>query len=94
MRELQGRDPQLVIPKDLQTEAIHLVHEGHQGPDRTLALLREMCWFPNMNSRVREFVDTCRPCQASQPKMTTEPIKQIPYPDRLWQHLHANYKGP
>jgi hypothetical protein len=42
---------------------------------------------------VNEFVDTCKPCQASQPKTTTKPIKQTPYPDGPWQQLHANFKG-
>ena len=47
-----------------------------------------------MNCRVKEFVDTCKPYQASQPKMKTEPIKKTTYPDGQWQHLHTNYKGP
>ena len=47
-----------------------------------------------MGGRVKEFVETCRPCQAAQPRTGTESIKQTPYPKGLWQVLHCDYKGP
>ncbi len=88
------RGEQLLIPEGLQAHAIQLAHEGHLGVDKTLGLLRQSTWFPNMGNMVREFVETCLPCQAAQGGTSTEPIRPTPFPDRPWQHLHADYKGP
>ena len=52
------RGDQLIVPQALQAEVIQLAHEGHQGQDKTLQLLRQSVWFPNMGAEVREFVET------------------------------------
>ena len=41
MQDQEDKEPQLLIPKGLQVGVIHLTHEGHQGPDRMLGLLRQ-----------------------------------------------------
>ena len=38
-------------------------------------------------------METCRPCQAPQPRTGTEPIKQTLYLEGQWQVLHCDYKG-
>ena len=62
VREQADKETQLVIPAGLQAELIHLAHDRHQGPDQTIGLLRQTCWFPDMGDRVKEFMDTCHPC--------------------------------
>ena len=88
------RGEQLIIPGGLQQEVIQLAHEGHQGQDKTLQWLRQSVWFPNMGAAVREFVESCLPCQAAQPRTETEPLKPTEFPEGPWQQLHADYKGP
>ena len=85
---------QLIIPDELQASVVQLAHEGHLGADNTLGLLREHCWFPGMGAMVRECVETCLPCLAAVPGTSQEPMKPTPLPDRPWQHLHADFKGP
>ena len=46
-----------------------------------------------MGRRVKEFVETSRPCQATQRRTGTELIKQTPYPEGPWQVLHCDCKG-
>ena len=88
------RGEQLIVPQALQEEVIQLAHEGHQGQDKTLQLLRQSVWFPNMGAGVREFVESCLPCQAAQARTETEPLKPTEFPAGPWQELHADYKGP
>ena len=88
------RGNQLVIPEELQPIVVQLAHEGHPGFERTLGLLRETTWFPGMSSMVRTFVETCRPCQAAVPGTGQEPLKPTLLPDRPWQMVHADFKGP
>ena len=60
------RGEQLIIPLALQGEVMQLAHEGQQGQDKTLQWMRQSVWFPNMGAKVREFVESCLPCQAAQ----------------------------
>ena len=88
------RGQQLVIPGELQPLVVQIAHEGHLGSDKTLGLLRETCWFPGMGEMVRQYVESCLPCLAAVPGTQQEPLKPTLLPERPWQHLHADFKGP
>ena len=88
------RGSQAVIPTSLQAEIIELVHAGHLGADKTLNLLRQSCWFPNMGQLVREYVRTCLPCAAAVSHTPPVLLKPNLLPERPWQNLHADFKGP
>ena len=85
---------QLVVPKSLQAEVIGLSHEGHQYGEKTLSLLRQSCWFPNMRKDVMDYVQSCVPCLAAIPRNTPVPLEPNFLPERAWQNLHADFKGP
>ena len=88
------RGDRIVIPKSLQQEVIDTAHEGHQGEVKTKQLLRMKCWFPKLDDLVREKMSNCRGCQATTYKPTRDPLTSTPLPDRPWQHLDADFKGP
>ena len=88
------RGSQAVTPTSLQAEIVGLAHEGHVGADKTLNLLRQSCWFPSMGQLVREYVRTCFPCAAAVSHTPPVPLKPDLLPERPWQNLHANFKGP
>ena len=92
---VRGEQKQLLIPEELRPAAVQLAHEGHLlGEDKTLSLLRETCWFPGMAKMVKEYVQSCLSCMASLPGTSQEPMKATPVPERPWQHIHADFKGP
>ena len=70
------RGEQVIIPKSLQADIIELAHEGHQGIDKTLRLLRQTSWFPKMGDLVKNFVESCIACLASNPY--TRPVQLEP----------------
>ena len=88
------RGNQVVLPKSLQVNAVGIAHEGHQGTDKTLHLLRQTCWFPGMRKMVLEYVGTCLPCNAAQSHNPPVPLQPNLLPDRPWQKLHCDFKGP
>ena len=85
---------QIVIPKSLRAEVIGLAHEGHQHADKTLSFLRQSCWFPKMRKDVLSYVETCGACLSAIPRNTPVPLEPNFLPERAWQHLHADFKGP
>lgn len=55
---------QLVVPAKLQQEILHLLHDahGHQGIERTYALMQQRFYWPNMKGSVIEHCSKCQIC--------------------------------
>lgn len=69
-----GNVKQVVIPADMRATLLHLVHQqtGHQGPERTLQLLRRKAFWHNMHFDVDEWCRRCERCQqAKKPTVQT-----------------------
>ena len=47
-----------------------------------------------MTQRVKEYVDTCKGCLAAISNTPPVPLQPNLLPDRPWQHLHGDFKGP
>ena len=97
LSEINGlvvRGHQIVIPSTLRADVIGLSHEGHQYADKTLQLLRQTCWFPIMRKSVHEYVESCIGCNTAMTHTTPVPLEPNLLPDRPWQKLHADFKGP
>ena len=88
------KEHQIVIPKSLRAEVVGLAHEGHQNSDKTLSLLRQSCWFPKMRKAVLDYVQSCIACLSAIPRNTPVPLEPNLLPERAWQNLHADFKGP
>ena len=58
---------QLLLPVVLRDEVLTEVHQrhGHQGVERTLELLRQRCYWPNMSSDVAQWCQSCERCQVA-----------------------------
>ena len=76
------------------TLVIREVHDylGHQGYDRTLAMMRDRVFFPGMSAFVQRYVDMCRTCRVANGKVTEfaaplQPIRTT-RPFELW---HMDY---
>ena len=56
------------IPSSLYIDVITECHlppsTGHQGIKKTYALLKSLCYFPHMRSKVEDYVKACPSCQA------------------------------
>ena len=88
------RNDKIIIPSSLYARAIESAHEGHQYTTKTLQLLRQTCWFPGMNKLVGDYVSSCLACNAASHHNPPVPLEPNFLPDRPWQKLHADFKGP
>ena len=59
-----------------------------------MRLLRERVWFPKLAHMTKEYIASCLPCSAAVPGNSPAPIVIQEMPDRPWQVLEADYKGP
>ena len=65
----------VIIDEEEQWRLVHMSHEGvgttveakvmsgHFGRDKTVSLLSSKVYFPNIKSKVKQFVDSCEACQ-------------------------------
>ena len=69
---------QLVLPIKYRQQVKELCHDdmGHQSVERTLSLVRERCFWPNMAQDVDNWVSTCQRCITSKGYYTGPHTKQ------------------
>ena len=84
----------IVLPLCYQKIAVKLAHVGHQGLQKTKALLRTKIYFVRLDELVEKELSTCVPCQAVTKHNTQAPIQNMPIPDRVWQTVNIDYLGP
>ena len=94
VQQLILRGNRIVVPKSLQASLVELGHIGHQGVTKVKQYLRSRVWFPKMDSMIEEFAQTCLSCQTSTPANLCEPDKTSEMPQRPWQYLAMDFKGP
>ena len=75
--KVHGAVYQILTPTKLQRLMLEAAHDnwGHQGTNRTLALLRSRCFWPGMSTRVRDYVHRCFKCTVSK---TPSPVVRAP----------------
>ncbi|KAI2660339.1 Transposon Tf2-6 polyprotein [Labeo rohita] len=89
-------DWQYVTPAQ-RTQIISQVHSslgtGHPGSNRTLSLVSNTYWWPNMALDVRRFVRGCADCaMAKTPRhLPTGKLFPLPVPCRPWSHLGVDF---
>ena len=67
---------QLLLPSTLRSEMLQQLHDqhGHQGIERTTALIQERCYWPRMRAFIEKWCKDCHTCQvakAVRPKIRT-----------------------
>ena len=72
---------QVVLPQSLRSTILEGLHNnmGHQGIERTEALLRQRCYWPRLHSDVCDWIHNCTRCALAKPpnKEIRTPMKSI-----------------
>ena len=89
------RGQKILIPKELRADVLSAAHEGHPGIVGMLRQLRLSVWWPGMTKDATEYVETCNTgCAPATNKNSPLPMGVRDTPDRPWQHVAADFKGP
>uniref|UniRef100_A0A1A8N061 Gypsy retrotransposon integrase-like protein 1 n=4 Tax=Nothobranchius TaxID=28779 RepID=A0A1A8N061_9TELE len=86
----------LIVPVALRYQLVTLAHETHQGVVRTKQRLRDLYWWPGMDSCVEDFISTCTTCRSHDKTARTypAPLQPVPLPDGPWQKVGIDVVGP
>ncbi|XP_067399163.1 protein NYNRIN-like [Emydura macquarii macquarii] len=88
--------PVVVLPQCLRKELVQLAHnQGHFGPDKVLARVREIAWWPGMTKDIQQVSDNCLQCVVNNPdpKVLKGPLKHQPIVGP-WHRIQIDYIGP
>ena len=73
----------IIVPREMQSEMLQYMHEGHQGKERCLLQARNTVFWPKMTYDVQELMERCIICQEhgkSQPIIgTTQELPPFPW---------------
>ena len=85
----------IMLPASLHDKAVRLAHMGaHPGQNGLLRRLRSHFYIPNLDKRVKEFVETCLDCQSYTNKNVREPIQPNKVPEKCWEEVSVDLFGP
>ena len=73
----------IIVPKEMRSEMLQYVHEGHQGKERCLLRARNVVFWPKMTYNIQQLIEECIICQEhgkSQPIIaTTQELPPFPW---------------
>ena len=89
------KDNRIVIPTNLQVDAMSTLHRSHMGIVKTKERASTCMFWPRMYSSIKKFLSTCRACMMHKMKQGPEPLEHD-IPSSPWSSLTLNnfeYKG-
>jgi hypothetical protein len=85
-----------VVPKTARTVFYHHDNVGHFGVDKTLDLVRQKYWFPQMEKYNKRYVSCCLACMYKKEPTGKQPgfLHPIPKFDVPLHTIHLDHLGP
>lgn len=87
--DLLVKESRIVVPKTLQSEVIHFIHQGHQGVAKCRRRAQASVWWLGVNSEIDLVVKNCPKCieHRTNPR---ENHTVEDFPTRPWEKLGAD----
>lgn len=85
------------VPRTMEQDLLHKYHNdfGHFGADKTLALLQEAYWFPNMKDKIRDHIKNTKCITFSRTSGKAEGfLHKIPKENVPFNMVHVDHFGP
>ena len=83
----------IVLPPSLYQKTIDHAHEGHGGMSLCKRLLKNICWFPKLDTLVNNTIKDCAPCQCNEDNTTNEPIIASLMPTTSWHTIDIDFSS-
>ena len=93
------KEGKVYMPKDnmLRVEIIRLHHntpvEGHGGQWKTVELVTQNFWWPEVTREVKQYIEGCDSCQRNKNRIEQPAGKLMPnsIPEKPWMHISADF---
>ena len=72
----------ILIPKAMRPEMLKRIHSRHLGEEFCRRKTRDVFYWPNMSSEIKDMFGQCTTCNEYQKMLTKEPLMTHPIPER------------
>ncbi|KAL0150713.1 hypothetical protein M9458_054017, partial [Cirrhinus mrigala] len=85
------------VPAELRVPLLDWIHtspgSGHPGSNRTLSLVRQRYWWPQLHQEVARYVQGCSVCATSSTprKLPEGKLQPLTIPNRPWSHIGVDF---
>lgn len=86
----------VIVPQALESKLIQLAHATHQGIVRTKQRLRDLYWWPGIDSQVGSAIKSCSTCLQHDKAAITRaaPLQPVPTPIAALEKVAVDIVGP
>ena len=82
------RGDRIVIPRELRSIMLRLLHVGHWGVEKTTRKARGAVYWPSIDSQIKDVILKCDTCLSHRcANQQREPLLQHEIPDGPWQKV-------
>lgn len=96
VNDIVFKNNSVIIPKSLREEILNILHEGHQGIEKTKNLARGVVYWPNINQDIENKIKQCESCAIYSANKTKQSMLSHEQPLFPWQKVATDlfeYKG-
>ena len=87
------RDCRVIVPQELQSKVITMLHKSHRGIVRMKTMARLYVWWPNIETTIETCCKACTVCAVTAPAPAAN-LSPWPIPDNPWVRVHVDFAGP
>lgn len=77
----------IIVPKNLRTQMMEIVHQGHMGINRCKSRARLALYWPNMSNDIKNYVESCRTCSKFKRNQSKMPLLPHRVPKLPWSEV-------
>lgn len=81
----------LVIPSDLQSSILRSMHSSHLGVIKMKHIARSYFWWPNIDTDIEEWLQSCTNCLEARPYPNKTPLTPWIWPSKPWSRIHVDF---
>ena len=90
-------EDKIIVPKNLRTTIISLLHKGHRAINKMNAAARHF-WWPKMTEAIQKKCESCIPCKMSgkniKPNIPSTEKNNLPRLDNPNEEIQFDFIGP
>ena len=74
-----------IVPSEMRPEILRKIHLPHMGLESALRFGRQVVFWPDMNSQLKDLLQKCEVCCSLHAKQPREPLQPHPIAERPWE---------
>ncbi|XP_077565015.1 uncharacterized protein LOC144180556 isoform X1 [Haemaphysalis longicornis] len=92
--ELLYWENRVVVPEEVRTRVLRLLHDTHQRSSAMKAVARSLFWWPGLDRDIEKISASCQTCIQNLPMPTAAPPVSWSATNERWSRVHVDFAGP